>query len=338
MLLESTDLKERQNRLEWIVQRLDGDQIDILYVIGGDGSMKAAHAIYTVARELKRAERIQRELSVVAIPKTMDNDILWVWQSFGFLSAVEKATAEVERLHTEASSNPRLCIVQLFGSDSGFVASHAALAGGVCDAVLIPEIRFTMTGLSDYVATRLLKRAAPTQEPPTSPHGLIIMAETAIPDDAPLYLDDEDLGLERKEKEAVRKFFDDDRRVQGQTPDELRSAGLKITARVLQRRIREQLGTRDNYFANYRVFCNEPRHLVRAIDPGVSDIVFGRRLGTLAVDNAMAGFTDFTLSQWLTEYVLVPLDLVVLGRKRVHTGGIFWKSVILSTGQPNDLT
>jgi len=57
-------------------------------------------------------------------------------------------------------------------------------------------------------------------------------------------------------------------------------------------------------------------------------------LGILAVDNAMSGYTDFMISQWMTEFVLVPLKLVVLGRKRVPKNGIFWKSVLANTGQP----
>jgi hypothetical protein len=61
----------------------------------------------------------------------------------------------------------------------------------------------------------------------------------------------------------------------------------------------------------------------------------GNRLGTLAVDNALAGYSDFMISQWLTEYVLVPLNLVVLGKKRIPTNGIFWKSVTNKTGQPD---
>ena len=56
--------------------------------------------------------------------------------------------------------------------------------------------------------------------------------------------------------------------------------------------------------------------------------------GNLAVDNALAGFTDFMISQWLTEYVLVPLELVARGQKHVPPGGIFWKQVVASTGQP----
>ena len=85
------------------------------------------------------------------------------------------------------------------------------------------------------------------------------------------------------------------------------------------------------------MFTSEPRHLIRSVPPGSSEVIFAERLGTLAVDNAMAGYTDFMISQWLTEYVLVPLELVGLGRKRIPKDGIFWKSVIAKTGQPLNL-
>jgi hypothetical protein len=85
------------------------------------------------------------------------------------------------------------------------------------------------------------------------------------------------------------------------------------------------------------VVTDEPRHLLRAIPPSCLDIIFGQRLGTLAVENALAGYTDFMISQWLTEYVLVPLQLAVLGRKRIPRTGIFWKSVLAKTGQPANL-
>ena len=148
--------------------------IEVLYVIGGDGSMKAAHALWHHAREK------DVKLSVVSIPKTMDNDILWMWQSFGFLSAVQRAREIIEQLSTEVSSNPRLCVLQLFGSDSGFVVSHSVLASatGQCDAALIPEAPFSMLGLARYLSGEVRKRGD------RIPHGLIVLAETAIPMDA----------------------------------------------------------------------------------------------------------------------------------------------------------
>jgi 6-phosphofructokinase 1 len=309
--------------------------IDILYVIGGDGSMRAAHALW------RKAQELGLPLSIVAVPKTMDNDILWVWQSFGFLTAVEKAREAVLNLHTEAKSNPRLCMLQLFGSDSGFVAAHAALASGVCDAVLIPEVNYTMEGLFRYLKRRLRDRFS------TSPHALVIMAETALPLDGRNFIhgmeggenvpDELKVELSDKEVLAVKGFFEQNRRVRGQTPDGLRTAGLKIVTGVLQAMIKSQMEPPE-YWQNFRVFPNEPRHLIRSVPPSTSDVIFAERLGALAVDNAMAGYTDCIVSQWLTEFVLVPLELVILGRKRVPPDGVFWKSVLLSTGQPADLT
>ena len=316
-------IADRLARLNLAVERLVNDGVQILYVIGGDGSMRAAHAIWNIARQRDHREH---KLSVIGIPKTTDNDILWVWQSFGFLSAVEKAREVILNIHTEVTSNPRVGIIQLFGSDSGFVVSHAAYSA-LCDLVLIPEDPLTMDQIFEHLKARLRERLQKGR-----PYGLVVMAETAIPADADKHLDNENVNLTRKEREAVEKFLGEKRRVRGQTPDELRSAGLKIVSRVLEEKIR---ALPERYWNGFRVFTNEPRHLIRSIRPSVSDVIFGERLGTLAVDNAMAGYTDFMVSQWVTEFVLVPLSLVVLGRKRVPRGGIFWKSVLAKTGQPS---
>jgi 6-phosphofructokinase 1 len=321
------DPRQRAKNLQTVVDRLcEHEGVHILYIIGGDGSMRAAHAIWTIANQNKY------DLSVVAIPKTMDNDILWVWQSFGFLSAVEKAREAILNLYTEVTSNPRLGIIQLFGSDSGFVVSHAAYSA-VCDLVLIPEDPLSMQQIFVRLKERLMHRYRRSAEAQSSPYGLVVMAETAIPLDAKKYLHDTDVDLSRDERNAVDTFVKEGRRVRGQTPDELRTAGLKIVSKVLQRDIRSKLDPKP-YWEKFRVFTNEPRHLIRSIRPSVTDVIFGERLGTLAVDNAMAGYTDFMVSQWLTEFVLVPLRLVILGRKRVPTkGSIFWKSVLSKTGQ-----
>jgi len=274
----------------------------------------------------------------------MDNDILWMWQSFGFLSAVEKAREIIEHLGTEVRSNPRLCVLQLFGSDSGFVVSHAVLASptGLCDAALIPEVDFSMEGLARWMKKQMHDRYK------RIPHGLIVMAETAIPTDALKYVDFKpedaevfDVGLTQNEKDNIRKYVtlrDCKWHIEGQTSDDLRTAGLKIVSKglpMLLPRVDAMLG--DAVMPDWnsmRVFTNEPRHILRAIRPSCSDVIIGHRLGTLAVDNAIAGYSDFMISQWLTEYVLIPLQLVVLGRKRIPPKGIFWTSVRAKTGQP----
>ncbi len=320
--------EKRAEKFKRLIQKLSSDRIEILYVIGGDGSLRAAHAIS------KLSDETGDKISVVGIPKTTDNDILWVWQSFGFLSAVERARELILNLHTEVSSNPRLSVIQLFGSDSGFVVSHAVLSSGVCDLALIPEVDFKMSKVSSYIRGILQNRSRKG----LNPYGVIVMAETAVPLDAEQYYDDPDVGLLPKEKEAVETFVANGRRmIQGQTPDLLRSAGLKIVAKVLEKEIHQKCPP-ESYWKQFRVSTNEPRHLLRSIRPSVSDLGFGERLGVLAVDNAMAGYRDFMISQWVTEFVLVPLKLVTLGRKRVRKNGFFWMSVRASTGQPEDLT
>jgi 6-phosphofructokinase 1 len=336
---ELIDGSSRSDRLDMIVDGLLNSRTDILYVIGGDGSMKAAHAIWTIAHRRRGPNR--RLMSVIGIPKTMDNDILWVWQSFGFLSAVEKAREVIGHLSTEVTSNPRLCVVQLFGSDSGFVVSHAILASqtGQCDVALVPEVEFSMKGLARFIKSRIHQRKE------RIPRALVVMAETAVPTDALDFIDDETIALSDNEKEAIRKFDrlrSQGNRIQGQTDDKLRSAGLKIVSLGLHKLLPIMpVETHDNFEPSWSEMrapvVNEPRHLLRAIPPSCSDIIMGQRLGTLAVDNAMAGYTDCMISQWLTEYVLVPLELVVMGRKRIPGSGIFWKSVMAKTGQPATL-
>ena len=107
-------------------------------------------------------------------------------------------------------------------------------------------------------------------------------------------------------------------------------------SRVLEWKLKELLGPERALRGDW-LFVNEPRHLIRAIPPSSLDITHARRLGYLAVDGAMAGYRDFMLSQWLTEYVMVPLRLVVLGRKRVPETGAFLANARASTGQPDDL-
>ncbi len=306
---------EFKNRMDQILENLRG--LDILYMIGGDGTMKAANLLAKLARKRSLST------SIIGIPKTTDNDILWVWQSFGFATAVEKAREIINCLSIEVQSNPRICILQLFGSVSGFVVSHAVLSSdsGQCDAALIPESKFTIKAL---VAKLRRKFVHDIEQPEQIPYGLVVMAETAIPEDADMYVTD--ACLSTPEREALNNYKSEPIYLDGQTSDELRSASLKLVVAGIKKELA-------SHFKTVRIFTNEPRHILRATNPSFADIIMGQRLGTLAVDNAMAGYSNFMVSQWLTEYVLVPLPLVTLGRKRIPDSGIFWKSVLAKTEQ-----
>lgn len=351
--LIETSPKKDQNRK--VINQLLTDNIDILYIIGGDGSMRAAHALWNYTKEMiKETEYEDKHLSIIGIPKTMDNDILWVWQTFGFLSAVEKAREIIEQLSAEVVSNPRICVVQLFGSDSGFVVSHAVVASKstVCDVALIPEVTFTMQGLANY----LTKKIEGHRKERKIPMSLIVMAETAIPLDALDFIDDTQIDLTPDEKDSIRWFIinspqfkltehektEIEKQIQtkqvisiNKRNDNLRTAGLKIVSRGLKKLLPKD-NSSEIAWKRLRIFTNEPRHILRTTSPSCSDTIMGNRLGTLAVDNALAGYSDFMISQWLTEFVMVPLKLVVLGKKRIPISGNFWKSVTTKTGQ-NDL-
>jgi 6-phosphofructokinase 1 len=153
--------------IEDLVDSLERLNMNILFCIGGDGTLRGAHAI---AEEIKvRGLKI----AVVGIPKTIDNDINLVSRSFGFETAVSIATEVIRSAHTEALGAPfGVGLVKLMGRDSGFIASTAALARGDANFVLIPEVDFDIDGpgaLLSKLHDRLRARG----------HAVIVVAEGA---------------------------------------------------------------------------------------------------------------------------------------------------------------
>ena len=90
----------------------------------------------------------------------------------------------------------------------------------------------------------------------------------------------------------------------------------------------------DAHHREVPVFLVQPRYLIRAVPANPHDQIYCERLGALAVDNALAGYTDFMISRWLTEFVLVPMHLAESGKKSIPVNGMFWKQVVSSTRQP----
>ncbi|MCO5579551.1 hypothetical protein L7F22_033408 [Adiantum nelumboides] len=138
-----------------VVDKLAEWDINMFFVIGGNGSHAAANAIYQVCH--KRGMKIV----IVGVPKTVDNDILLVERTFGFDTAVEEAKRAIDAAYVEASSAFNgIGVVKLMGRQSGFIAMHATLASGQVDAVLIPEVPFEMEGnfgLLQYMRRRVEK-------------------------------------------------------------------------------------------------------------------------------------------------------------------------------------
>ncbi len=124
-----------------MVDFLESRGIGQLFVIGGDGTMKAA---------MRLSEEVRRRgaaIAVIGVPKTIDNDISLVTSSFGFDTAVERAAEAIRCVHTEAVSVPNgIGVVKLMGRESGFIAAQAALVVKDADFVLVPEAPFSLRG------------------------------------------------------------------------------------------------------------------------------------------------------------------------------------------------
>jgi len=132
--------------VEEIVDSLERMNIGILFMIGGDGTLKAASAIADTiqARNVKT--------SVIGIPKTIDNDIVMVSRSFGFDTAVDVATRAIQGAHNEAKSYPNgIGLIKLMGRYSGFIAATATLAQQDVNFVLVPEIDVDMDGEDGFL-------------------------------------------------------------------------------------------------------------------------------------------------------------------------------------------
>ena len=150
-----------------IVDAIERVNMNVVFFIGGDGTLKAASA---VAREaLDRGFKC----SIIGIPKTIDNDINFVSKTFGFDTAVEEARSVIQCAHVEAKGAPfGIGMVKLMGRDSGFIAANAALASRDANFVLVPEDDFDLEGDQGFLASlekRLKARG----------HAVIVVAEGA---------------------------------------------------------------------------------------------------------------------------------------------------------------
>jgi 6-phosphofructokinase 1 len=147
-----------------MVDTLERMEIGILFVIGGDGTLRGGQAI--AEETAKRG----RKIAVIGVPKTIDNDISFVQRSFGFETAVSEAGTAITSAHTEAKgARNGIGLVKLMGRESGFVAAFAALAYSDVNYCLIPEIPFTIDGLLRVLDERLDKKG----------HAVIVVGEGA---------------------------------------------------------------------------------------------------------------------------------------------------------------
>jgi 6-phosphofructokinase 1 len=147
-----------------MVDTLERMGIGILFTIGGDGTLRGAHAI---AEEVRRRGL---KTAVIGIPKTIDNDISFIQKSFGFETAVAEAHRAVYAAHTEAEgARNGIGLVKLMGRDSGFIAAFASIVDSMVNFCLVPEVPFSLEGFLRALKARLDARG----------HAVIAVAEGA---------------------------------------------------------------------------------------------------------------------------------------------------------------
>lgn len=152
------------DRSDEVLQNFRRLGLDALIAIGGDGSMRIAKGL------------ADKGLPVVGVPKTIDNDLEGTLVTFGFDTAVTVATEAVDRLHSTAEAHERVFVIELMGRYAGWIALHAAIAGGA-DAALIPEIPFDI----DSVCRKIMDRESKGRH-----FSLVVVAEGATPIDGAL--------------------------------------------------------------------------------------------------------------------------------------------------------
>ncbi len=281
-----------QQKVGDMVDFLVHHKIDILICVGGDGTQRGSHEIAqeTLLRHLP--------ISIVGVPKTIDNDIQFVRQTFGYFTAIESARAILEGAHCEAKGAPNgIGLVKLMGRDSGFIAAGAAVASQEANFVLVPEIPIQLDGPKGFLATlhqRVMDRH----------HAVIVVAEGAG-----------QTLLEKSEgtdPSGNRKKADIGPYLRDRIMAYFKDKGTEVNLKYI-----------------------DPSYIIRSVPANSQDSRLCDSYARNAVHAAMAGKTDLIIGDWYSVYVHVPILAAVARCKQIDPEGDLWSAVISSTGQPS---
>ena len=261
--------------------------VNILFTVGGDGTQRGGNELFQEAKKRGHA------LSVVGIPKTIDNDVPFVTRSFGYLTAVQEAAKVLDNAHTEARSVENgIALVKLMGRHAGFIAAGATVANQDVNFTLVPEVPFRLDGPKGFLAAlkeRILNRS----------HALVVVAEGAGQDlleqtdtqrDASGNIKIKDIGLFMRER--IEDYF--------------KAEKIPIIMRYI-----------------------DPSYLVRSSPANSEDSILCDQFARNAVHAAMAGKTGLVIGYLHDQFIHVPIELLT-SRKKSY--GSKWLPVECSTG------
>jgi 6-phosphofructokinase 1 len=275
------------------VDNLIRRRVNILFTIGGDGTQRGAREFFV------EAQNRRYPLSVVGVPKTIDNDIPFVSRSFGFLTAVQEAAKVLQRAHTEARSVQNgIALVKLMGRHAGFLTAAAVVASQEVNFALVPEVPFRLEGDGGFLAAleqRILKRG----------HAVIAVAEGA---------GQELLGNTGNERDASGNV-------------RLNDIGV-----FLRQKIEGYFNARKVPFV-MRYF--DPGYIIRSSPDNAEDTVLCDAFARHAAHAAMAGKTGVVIGFLHDRFVHVPIELLTAEQKRLDPDSPAWSAVLSATRQPH---
>ncbi len=275
-----------------IVRNLEKRKISLLFVIGGDGTLRGASDI------VKAIKKRNLKIGVIGIPKTIDNDICAVEQSFGFSTAVEASRSAICGAHEEAKAAWNgVGLVKLMGRDSGFIAAHATLANSDVNFCFIPEVPLVLNGEKGFL--RLLEKRLDRKH-----HALIVVAEGA--------------GQDLIQEDPYQK----------------RDASGNIVHKNIGGFLKKEI---IEYFKKKKkslvLKYIDPSYMIRSIPANSQDSAFCLMLGQNAVHAGMSGRTNMVVGYWNQYFVHIPISLAILNKKKVDPTGHLWQTVLETTGQ-----
>ncbi|XP_042396037.1 ATP-dependent 6-phosphofructokinase 5, chloroplastic-like [Zingiber officinale] len=275
-----------------IVDSIKAKAIDMVFVLGGNGTHAGAYAIHNECRKRKM------KVTIIGVPKTIDNDIQLMDKTFGFDTAVEEAQRAINSAYIEAhSAYHGIGIVKLMGRSCGFIAMHASLSSGQIDICLIPEVPFKLEGPNGVLQhlEHLIR---------TNGSAVICVAEGA--------------GQEFLSKSNAT--------------DASGNAMLGDIGVYMQQQIKMHF---KNIGLPADIKYIDPTYMVRACRANASDAILCTLLGQNAVHGAFAGFSGITTGVCNTHHVYLPIPEVIRFPKSVNPNSRMWHRCLTSTGQPD---
>jgi phosphofructokinase-like protein len=228
-----------------IVENYHKNHLDVLVCLGGGGTLKNAYRLS------------KQGCNIITLPKTIDNDIVGTDVTFGFDTALGIAVDAIDRLHSTASSHHRIIIVEIMGHKVGWLALGAGMAGGA-DAILIPEIPYTIDKLADSILERVSRGKR---------FSIVAVAEGAITVEGANKI----RALERKLEKA-----EGEERVK-----------LKVQFSALDKKYRGstmEMANELEHITGLETRVTILGHLQRGGTPSALDRMLATRLGTAAID------------------------------------------------------